>query len=208
MTSYHRYSALITLFLVSIGQRQEVATQEAQAHTPGEHDFIRVEVELVQLLNPEGLLANGQKCDNSGQCDPRITVHLDTDRPLTVWPGAKPLEEFQDFFSASNQNSPIINKNVSRNICGGSVNKVNLRAHVVDSDVLSSGGVIDDFECIFEADYGKVASSPSSAEWSATRDCRPRLQNNQARLQFRYRLVDIARSDCGVMGAMQTQIRS
>ena len=66
------------VYVVEFQQRQDVRAQEAQPHTPGEHDFIRVEVELVQLLNPDGALGNGQKCDNSGECDPKITVHLDT----------------------------------------------------------------------------------------------------------------------------------
>ena len=46
-------------------------------HVPGQHDYIRVDVELVQLLNPQGVAATGKACDLSGACDPVITAYLD-----------------------------------------------------------------------------------------------------------------------------------
>ncbi|OQV25414.1 hypothetical protein BV898_01090 [Hypsibius exemplaris] len=199
-------SAWICSFFILALATQLSSGQDPEPHNPGEHDFIKVDVEVIQLFNPQGLLGAGGKCDSSGECDPKLTVYLDTDQPLSAWPGAKAAKDYAPFFKASNQNSPLIQKNVSVDVCGGSVNKVNLRVHVVDEDMLGGGNVIDDFECVFAADYGRIARSVALAEWSPTLDCKPRLQNNQARLQYRFRLYDIPASDCGIKS--ETVVRS
>lgn len=46
----------------------------------GQHDFIRIEYQVIQLLNPQGITADGKKCSHgfSSTCNPKITVLLDT----------------------------------------------------------------------------------------------------------------------------------
>ena len=46
----------------------------------GQHDFIRIEYQIIQLLNPQGITADGKKCSHgfSSTCNPKITVLLDT----------------------------------------------------------------------------------------------------------------------------------
>ncbi|OQV25415.1 hypothetical protein BV898_01091 [Hypsibius exemplaris] len=170
---------------------------DAGAHVPGQHDYIRIDTEVIQLLNPQGLLATKKSCDSLSKCDPRVSVFLDTDKPLAAWPGAKTVPEYTVLFEVSNTDSPIINKNVSKNICGGSVGKVNLRVDVVDVNV-GSNALIEDFECLFTADYRLVARDLSSAEWSPAQDCKPQHANNDIRLQYRYRIYDIPQAQCGI----------
>ena len=43
-----------------------------------EHWYMRIEVEVLEFRNEEGLLANGQHCDRQNDpCDPRLFIHLD-----------------------------------------------------------------------------------------------------------------------------------
>lgn len=48
---------------------------------------------------------------------------------------------------------------------------VNLRAHVVDRDTLSTADVIESFNCLFKLDYKIVKKDASSAEWTPTQNC-------------------------------------
>ncbi|OQV23708.1 hypothetical protein BV898_02444 [Hypsibius exemplaris] len=177
----------------------------ANLRATGQNEFIRIDVELVQLLNPQGVAQTGKPCDPTGACDPFITAYLDADKPLASWPGPKTLPEFTKVFKASNTNSPIINKNITKTICGGSVNKLNLRVHVMDSDTLSHNDPIGDFACVFAVNYRLVAPDISSSDWMPTQDCIALNQKNDIRLQYRYRVYDIPQSECGIQFTPKNQ---
>ncbi|GAV02021.1 hypothetical protein RvY_12635 [Ramazzottius varieornatus] len=166
----------------------------------GQHDFIRIEFQVIQLLNPQGITADGKKCSHgfSSTCNPKITVLLDTEKPLAAWPGAKTVPNYDLLSADSGTNSPVINKNVGKNVCGGSVRQVNLRAHVVDVGTISSEKLIGDFHCLFTVDYRQVAASQSSSDWSGTQDCQNLQPNNDIRLQYRFRVFDITPAQCGI----------
>ena len=126
----------------------------------GQHDFIRIEYQIIQLLNPQGITADGKKCSHgfSSTCNPKITVLLDTwvyvwnqsshcicpsylrswhvqawnyqqlirfiscsEKALSAWPGSKTVPNYDLLSQDSGTNSPVINKNVGKNVCGGSV---------------------------------------------------------------------------------------
>lgn len=50
----------------------------ARPHVAGEHDLVRLDVEVVQLLNPQGITYLKVACDTTSKCDPEIYVNLDT----------------------------------------------------------------------------------------------------------------------------------
>lgn len=169
----------------------------AQFHSPGEHDFIRLDVELVQLLDPQGITYKKVACDSTSKCDPYITANLDTDKPLAHFPGSKQVNDFIEIFSVTDVDSPVINKNVSKDVCGGAVNYVNLRAHVEDNDSpLSRSDLIDDFNCLFKVNYKTVSRALSSADWAPTQDCVALHAGHDIRLQYRYRIYDISAAEC------------
>ncbi|XP_055346732.1 uncharacterized protein LOC129594164 [Paramacrobiotus metropolitanus] len=180
-------------------QRQSLSTgmRSAGPHIPGRHDFVRLDAEIVQLSNPQGITDKKVKCDTGNACDPKISVNLDTDIPLARWPGSKTVPNFKTIFQATNQDSPVVNKNITKTFCGGSVAWVNLRADVVDEDSLSANDHIGSFECLFLADYNNFASDISISDWSTTQDCKA-LQDTDVRLQYRYRIYDVPPTSCGI----------
>ncbi|XP_055346734.1 uncharacterized protein LOC129594165 isoform X2 [Paramacrobiotus metropolitanus] len=178
--------------LIVVWNWEAIVSQQPQ------RSFMKVDVELIQLLNPQGLLANGQRCDTTNDCDPSLSIFLDTIRPLMAWPGDKDVSEYTKVFKTSNQNSPIIHNNVSRIVCGGSINKVNLRVNVVDGDTFSGADLIDNFNCVFSPEMNTIANSWELAEWSPTEDCVPLHQSHRVRLLYRYRVYAIPQSECGL----------
>lgn len=46
---------------------------------------------------------------------------ISSDKPLSAFPGPKPLTEFKSVFKAAEVNSPVINRKAHRDICGGAL---------------------------------------------------------------------------------------
>lgn len=59
--------------------------------------------------------------------------------------------------------------------------KVNLRVHVLDGNVFLKDRLIEDFECVFDADENAIGISEDVTEWSAEQDCRPVHTGSRAR---------------------------
>ena len=65
--------------MVFVGNRfNSDRSADPGAKVPGQHDYIRIDTEIIQLLNPQGLLASKKNCDSTSKCDPRVSVFLDT----------------------------------------------------------------------------------------------------------------------------------
>ncbi|OQV16855.1 hypothetical protein BV898_09027 [Hypsibius exemplaris] len=156
---------------------------------------LRVELDLRRLNNSYALLQNGQQCDLTSACDMRIKGYLDTDSPLDAWPGSKPLATWTKVFEKDNDNIPIINKIVSRDVCRGDITRANLRLLVVDVDSLTKNDLIEQFECMVPVE--NVASGMARATWSTERACDATFNPARIRLNFRYRVFHITLDECG-----------
>lgn len=158
---------------------------------------LRVEVELRRLNNSEGILKSGVQCDLTSACDMRLTGYLDIDSALNAWPGSKAEETWVKIFERDNENTPVINKIVSRDDCSGLTTRANLRIKVVDVDSLTANDLIDNFECMVPVSGSNVATSAARAQWSTEKFCDTKFNPNRVTLKFRYRIFLIDSTDCG-----------
>jgi len=157
-------------------------------------DYVRTEFKLTKLDNPQGILANGNKCDIGSKCDPSMTGYVDTDKPLNVWPGPKPKNEWAKIFEADDDDSPKINKIVSRDTCGSHpYSKANLRVDVVDKDVTTSDQM-EQFECLSGRE---VQPRETNARWSTEKPCDSKFNPNKVKLNYSWRSFTIPERDCG-----------
>ncbi|XP_055337346.1 uncharacterized protein LOC129587569 [Paramacrobiotus metropolitanus] len=157
---------------------------------------LRVEVELRRLNNSQGILHNGKMCDLTSSCDHRITGYFDTDRPMDPWPGMKAVDQWTLVFEKDNDNVPIVNKIVSRDVCEMDIQRANLRLNVVDVDSLTKNDLVEQFECMVPVE-NNVATNINRAFWSTERACSAKFNPDKIRLNYRYRVFGIAPTDCG-----------
>ncbi|XP_055341509.1 uncharacterized protein LOC129590354 [Paramacrobiotus metropolitanus] len=157
--------------------------------------YYRVQADLLQLQNPLGVRHDGKPCDRLGVCDPVIKVFLDTERPMSAFPGPRYISQYTKIFSAVDQNEPVINKNVSVDICGQPFSKANLRAYVKDDDsfLRLTDDHISDFDCIFSP---TPAADEASAQWSKGEPCQGTTQPGKIKLFYRYRVFTIPPEQC------------
>lgn len=161
-----------------------------------EAGFYRVETELIQLQNPMGVSHDGSPCDRMGVCDPKIKVYLDTDRPLAAFPGNRFTSQYDRVFAATDNNSPMINKQISRDICGGTFSKGNLRVQVTDDDTFLrlTDDHISDFECLFSP---TPAEDEATAQWTRGQSCVGSHNANKVKLFYNFRVFKIPQAECG-----------
>ncbi|OQV22640.1 hypothetical protein BV898_03465 [Hypsibius exemplaris] len=161
-----------------------------------ESGYYRVQAELLQLQDPLGIRHDGKNCDSFDSCDPVIKVYLDTERPLAAFPGSRYISQYVRIFEAANQNEPIINKQISTDVCGAPFIKANLRAYVKDEDNIlgMTDDHMSDFDCLFSP---TPAADEASAAWSKGEMCTGFNQPGKIKLAFRYRVFRIAQEDCG-----------
>ncbi|XP_055327760.1 uncharacterized protein LOC129580985 [Paramacrobiotus metropolitanus] len=162
-------------------------------------DYFRIEVEVQNLDNPSGLLANGQNCDTLNACDPRVSVYMDISQPRSPWPGPVPISKWKTIFDGTNRNSANIGKVVIRDVCGGGLGGINLRAKIVDADDTSGDDIIGQFECAYDnLTPDDVAPTLMSASWSRSTQCFSVSKNQPSsiRLTTRMRMYTIPRSSC------------
>ncbi|XP_055337273.1 uncharacterized protein LOC129587506 [Paramacrobiotus metropolitanus] len=155
---------------------------------------VRVEYKLTQLHNPQGILSTRKKCDVGSKCDPKLTGYVDTDSPLATWPGPKTKKDWTKIFEASDEDSPKINKIVSRDCCSRDCyRKANLRIDAVDADVTTSDQM-EQFECLSGRD---VAASESQARWSTEKPCDAKFNPKDVKLNYSWRAFTIPDRECG-----------
>lgn len=158
----------------------------------------RVEVELRSLQNRKGQLSTGDKCDYSGACDHKLRGYLDLEHPMNAWPGVgRPVSDWTPIFESDNDDSPRINKIISKDVCGSSPKprKANLRVQAMDKDVGSSDDLVEQFECL----TGALVSSrsESGSMWSEEQECTAKFHPRDKHLKFRYRAFEVPASECG-----------
>ncbi|XP_055344282.1 uncharacterized protein LOC129592300 isoform X2 [Paramacrobiotus metropolitanus] len=184
--------------LMQLQSDSSKSSSKPKPHVPGEHEIINLELQLVQLNNPNGKTYKGDFCDVASPCDPFFMAKLDTENSLWKWPGIDGDNGYKQVGNFWDNNSPQLNQKMHRTICGGALNWVNLRVEVKDGDptALLHYTLIESFQCVFQFDYGTVAPSESSSEWGPTMDCTPNHPGHDIRLQYRVRAYDSELSSC------------
>ncbi|OQV20833.1 hypothetical protein BV898_05177 [Hypsibius exemplaris] len=158
-------------------------------------DYFRVEVEIVRLENPQGLLVTGKHCDFFNDCDPRVIAYLDISKPRSPWPGNHPASRWPIVFEGTNANSPKIGKIINQDICGGSLSAVNARVRVTEADDLSGHDDIGDFECLFDVDPRDI-QQPDLARWGSEKSCEAVNIRGTSKLFARMRTFEIPSTSC------------
>jgi len=159
-------------------------------------DYVRIEVEIIRLENPGGILGSGKRCDFTRKCDPKLTAYIDTSRPLAPWPGSVPVKKWPIIFRATDNDSPQINKVLNTDICGGSVNKINVRVQAVDEDSISSNDDMNDFECTFDINPRDIALDASSVDFGPETQCKSSKLGDKIKLFARERAYQIPAGFC------------
>ncbi|XP_055349034.1 uncharacterized protein LOC129595927 [Paramacrobiotus metropolitanus] len=160
----------------------------------------RLEARLLRLENPDGLLGSGSRCDTVGPCDPVISAYIDYETASAVagTPEAPDYITYTPVLEVRDENSPVINKVLSRDTCGRTIKKVLVRVHVVDHDRLSSEDLLDDFGCHVKMDQ-EPAGNMELAEWSRELYCLPKSGLQKLRLSWKYRFFRVDPEDCRTM---------
>ncbi|OQV20341.1 hypothetical protein BV898_05627 [Hypsibius exemplaris] len=134
--------------------------------------YVRIQAEIIKLTNEKGLTSVNSYCDTLGACDPVCYAHLDTDRPNAEWPGGVALDYWPEIIRVDNNNSPYINKSITRDSCAKPYRESVLRVYCEDYDPASSNDLINQWECPITRN---PADSENGAPWSVISDCTPRF---------------------------------
>lgn len=158
--------------------------------------YVRIQAEVIQLINDKGLTAVNSYCDTLAHCDPLCYAHLDTDRPNAEWPGAVATKFWPEILKIDDVDSPYINKTITRDSCARPYREAVLRVFCEDYDPATSNDLLNHWECAIPR---SPHDSGTSAQWSAVTDCTPKYHPgspNSIRLTFRYRIFHINKSRC------------
>ncbi|OQV21277.1 hypothetical protein BV898_04763 [Hypsibius exemplaris] len=176
-----------------VDRAQDLADMQQYNEVKG---FFRVEANIVRLQNDDGLEHNGLPCDGPvGKCDPRISAFVDTERPNHDFGGdSVPYRHYATLLTAEDTNSPVVNRTVTRDVCGHSVRKINIRVRAEDVDTLRNDDKIDNFSCFI---YGldRPALDEAHAEWSPELAC-DGLDRKNTKIWFKYRWFFIDAKTC------------
>jgi len=135
-----------------------------------------------------------KNCDVGSACDHRITAHVDTSYPQKGWPGVKTPQNWKKVFEKNDENSPVVNKVVTEDVCAGAVRNAVLRIHVEDVDSGTTNDFVDDFECSCAG--LTPATSEAQAYWSPEKPCSAKY-NPDTKITYRCRAYQIPQSSCG-----------
>lgn len=165
--------------------------------------YIRVEASAIRLENPTGINYKIDYCSNFGKpCNTKCSMFIDTMYPNSH-PGTDSVafDRYAPIFNGK-VNSPDINKNITRDVCGGSIRKVNIRVHCIDQGA-ESNTLINDFSCYTKSST-KVAATLQNAKWSQEYLCDnvyPIIsQKGDTRMYYRYRMYRIDAGNCRDIG--------
>ncbi|GAU99321.1 hypothetical protein RvY_10345 [Ramazzottius varieornatus] len=189
------------LAMVVGGRAERLPGQTTRRHGSGlrvdpNEMYVRIQAEVIRLINDKGLTAVNSYCDTLQHCDPLCYAHLDTDRPNAEWPGAVATNFWQEILKIDDVDSPYINKTITRDSCAKPYREAVLRVFCEDYDPATSNDLINKWECaVNRSPY----ADEGSAQWSAVADCTPKFHPgspNSIRLTFRYRIFLINKSIC------------
>ncbi|XP_055346797.1 uncharacterized protein LOC129594210 [Paramacrobiotus metropolitanus] len=161
-------------------------------------DYVRIEVDVQRLDNPQGKLATGKSCDVFNACDTRLSAFLDLVNPLSPFPGSVPVSKWATIFNGNNVNSPTVGKVITQDLCGGSTSNANLRVRAVDVDSLSGNDEIAHFDCIFPVSLDLIDTDALVARWTSPKECQSGPSKSGARLFTRMRAYQIPSTSCRV----------
>ncbi|GAU99602.1 hypothetical protein RvY_10575 [Ramazzottius varieornatus] len=176
-----------------VSDRQRSRLNPLTASENPSTNYIRIKTEILRLNNDGGIKSNGASCDVFGTCDPVCYANLDTERPNADWPGAKPDTTWMTVFGVDDNNSPIINVAIHKDICGAAYHEANLRVKCMDRDPATKDDLINEFDC----PINRLPSRTESAkDWSPITNCLPRHVPDKMGLTFRYQVYRIPKSEC------------
>ncbi|GAU88371.1 hypothetical protein RvY_01081 [Ramazzottius varieornatus] len=163
------------------------------AKYPKVQGYFRIEANIIRLENPRGTTKNWFPCDLiPGSCDPKITAAIDYQTPNNdAGKDSVPYSRYALIFEGKGS-SVDINKILSKDVCGHSTRKVNVRIRAMDNDVLSDD-TIDRWSCfIFTTD--PPAADEQSAKWSEEKVCSG--HNGSHKIIWKYRWFFIPQDQC------------
>ncbi|OQV25715.1 hypothetical protein BV898_00645 [Hypsibius exemplaris] len=161
--------------------------------------YIRVEASAIRLENPGGIDKGNSWCSIfTKTCNTRCSMFIDTDYPNNdPGPDSVPFDRYEKVFDGK-ANSPDINKNTSRDVCGKSIRKVNIRVHCIDVGTIKNN-IINDFSC-YSRPTTLAARNAQSAKWSPEFLCENAYQKGKMRMYYRYRMYFIDEDSCRDIG--------
>jgi len=168
----------------------------------GDNNYVRIDAAIVKLSNNAGKVSSGSSCSTFGKCDPLVYANLDTERPNANWPGATDVKFWPLLLSAKGTNDLNVGiTNITKRYCGQRYSEANLRVRVEDKKMLTSNGVINEFDCPINRD---PAPSAMSATWSPEAQCIPRFPKGGQQLSYKYKVYFIDRLDCDMAATAPT----
>ncbi|GAU99603.1 hypothetical protein RvY_10576 [Ramazzottius varieornatus] len=145
---------------------------------------IRVEAEIVQLTNDEGILADGSRCDIfRNPCDPACYADFDLLAPTAAFPGGT--TKFTKLKQLNDYNSPVLDATIDRTFCSKLYKEASLRVYCEDVDAASDVDLINRWNCPINR---PLKSNEKFAEWTQPADCLPQFQAGRMRLTYRYKI--------------------
>ncbi|GAU87495.1 hypothetical protein RvY_00329-1 [Ramazzottius varieornatus] len=149
--------------------------------------FFRIEAWPLHLENDQVVEHNGISCDEPlGICGPELRIFIDKERQNHDF-GADSTSHrnYTALLTAEDLNSPVVNKTISRNVCGKSVRSVDVRVRAEDVNTMRYDDKIDNFSCfIFGPDI--PAANEAESKWSTELSCDGQ-DRKSTKIWFRYR---------------------
>ncbi|OQV16851.1 hypothetical protein BV898_09023 [Hypsibius exemplaris] len=154
---------------------------------------VRVEYELKKFSNARGTQQDGKKCSIlGGSCNHKFTGYIDTSSPVKGWPGTRGVTDWPTLVEKK-ENSLILNKILSADICAGNFQVADLRVHVTDSG-MTSDKLVEDFDCLSS---GSIAPTELKSTWSEEKECKARYNPGNNKLTYRVRAYALPTASCG-----------
>lgn len=174
--------------LIDLGQKLS-----DRAKFPEIRGHFRIEANIISLQNPRGTTKSMLPCDIiPGNCDLRVTTAIDYATPNNdAGKDSVPFDRYVTIFEGKGT-SVDINKIVSKDVCGHSTRKVNVRVRAVDKDVISND-TVDRWSC-FILTTDPPAQDEKSAQWSAEKVCVG--HNGSHKITWKYRWFFIPQDQC------------
>ncbi|OQV18556.1 hypothetical protein BV898_07382 [Hypsibius exemplaris] len=164
----------------------------SQAASPNTSLPLQVDVHLIYLNNPQGIIWSGKKCDFfAWGCDIKGWGYIDLEKPYADWPGQRDMAEKDYFWYQGENSSPWFNKMFTVTICNPKTFTAgNLRVHLMDIDggLRGADDFINNFNCIFTKPSSVSATTPETAKWSDEMSCDAQYAQPQMGMYFKYRV--------------------